>query len=108
MLKVVFAADKITNQQFTFTQFFSRYIPLFCKILNCVTHTICRKDPKIISPLGFIYNSSLICFYLSNKRRFRQVLGIETDILHGISNSLLTRGDLRCVPVSITDTVTPR
>ena len=55
----------------------------------------CRKDPKTVPSLGSVYNSSFNSFYLFNKKKFRQVLGMETDTLYGIFNPPLTRGDLR-------------
>ena len=57
------------------------------------------KNPKTVSSLGSICNSSINCLHISNNRRFGQVPRMETGTLHGI---------LRCVPVSITDAVAPQ
>ena len=66
------------------------------------------KNPKTVSSLGSICNSSINCLHISNNRRFGQIPRMETGTLHGISNPPLTTGNLRCVPVSITDAVAPQ
>ena len=43
------------------------------------------KNPKTVSSLGSICNSSINCLHISNNRRFGQVPRMETGTLHGIS-----------------------